>query len=239
MSEDSFGYKYENIITRKFTKNSRTEPKIPLTLEERNYLTNKYLQDFAKDYKRFAIKMGCLSDDEMANLVSSKSIRGLMNNDLENDGFLLFSICLDKFDKSRYEGKIAEANTQGASGCKTLDFFFMAQGRKMIIWHFRDSLKATHKREKGTVGYGDLDIDGGELEDEHEEDQQEELIKTMLSQEGLRLIRNIVGEKESRSFIAFVFKKKFHLFDDFELKFEYGPKRFSEFEKALERMLDK
>lgn len=136
--------KRENYKERKPDLGLADAPKEKLTKFEREYLTSVVLKKVAFHYEQTATKMGLLNDHEKKSHGSN-----ILQSDAYNHGVLAFYRCLDKFDKSKYNGNIVGESESvfGSDKPKSLVYFFLVWAKKIITENLLDDLKVIRGRK--------------------------------------------------------------------------------------------
>lgn len=143
--------KIESLYLRNPDIDKQKPPKEPLSNEEKEYLTKKYIDEFCKEYEYFSHKMKCLNPLEASNKNKEVDSNGdyILNLDVRQDGAIFFiTSCLTSFDKEKFKGKIQDTHTEGKNEGKTLDFFFMNYCRTLLRYHLLDTNKKKAKLKK-------------------------------------------------------------------------------------------
>lgn len=136
---DSKIYKEAQHCDRNYWIEVEAKPKIPLTKEQKLYLTDLYLAKFVNIYKQALIASNFVSDYELVigehNLEKETKFNSeeLYNDDLGQEGIIVFELrVLGKFDLDGLN--LSDKNYYGKDAPKTLEFFFWAYCVKMRNW---------------------------------------------------------------------------------------------------------
>ncbi len=91
-------YKFDDYIDRKMVQEKRKFPKKPLSEEEKQELTDKYLNAFIKDYANRMVNSKCLTGSEYVEVKNDyRSLAG--------EAYELFHDVLESFDKASKKWK--------------------------------------------------------------------------------------------------------------------------------------
>lgn len=138
--------KPERALLRYVERDAREVLVEPLTDFEKEMLREKLQKYCITSFKRRMISSGLMADfDEQS--------------DIENDAYLFMQNILDKFDKSKYKGKIAEHDVPGAGKPKTLEFYFKIYFSGRINFTACEVRNLKKRQGSGSGAMGDVIYD--------------------------------------------------------------------------------